>query len=325
MPLIRINAENDRPVLHNDLTGVRLAQAIRRRDPDGSGPVIIMIHGFKYAPGHSNACPHRSLFAANPAVVCNWPRALGFGLIGGSEGLGIAFGWRARGTLHSARRRSAFAGHALSRLISQLRQIWPERPIHILCHSMGSEVVFAALPHLPAGSVNRIILMMAASFRRHAESVLATQAGRTAEVINVTSRENDLFDFLCERLLGSLRVPDGVLGTGLNAPGTVTLQLDCPVTLAHLSTLGRPIDAPEQMISHCSAYRRRGALRLYSDLLRHPDRFSLDRIRNGLPAMQSPRWSRLLGARGLPGQISLWHRPLRAGPCVSEAPRSATT
>ncbi len=322
MPLIRINADADRPVLHDNPSRPTLRSALIRRDPDATGPVIIMIHGFKYRPGHAQACPHRRLFTTNPAVQSSWPRALGFGLMGAREGLGIAFGWNARGSLYAAHARAQEAGQALVALIGEIKALWPTRPIHVMSHSLGSEVVFAALPHLPAHSLHRVILMTAASFRAHADATLASPAGRTSEIINVTSRENDLFDFLCEQLLGSRAQPDVSLGTGLDAPQAVTLQLDCPVTLAHLARLGRPIDPPRRRVCHWSSYARRGVLRLYSDLLRHPERFPLEVLRQGLPAAPAPRWSRLME---MPAPIRAWRRPALHPAYRAAAPQSATT
>jgi len=338
MPLTRINARADLPVLHQQPAPHDLCRAIAQRDPEGCGPIIVMIHGYKYAPGHPHACPHRKILSDRPSVASNWPRNLGFGLMDPSEGLGIAFGWSARGTLHRAKTQSVSAGHALVDLTTRLKRLWPQRPLHVIAHSMGSEVAFEALHHLPAHTIGRLILMTGASFRTRAEAALQTPAGRTAELINITSRENDLFDFLHERLLGSGLWPEPSLGDGLGAPRSVTLQLDCAQTLSHLARLGRPIAPPQRRVCHWSAYARPGTLRLYAALLREPDRFSLARIRAGLPEAAAPRWSRLtslpgeglrsaqtLGAMIPAGLIRLSRPPSRARSYTSEAPRSATT
>lgn len=324
MPLIRINAACDRPKLHDHPAASDLRSEIARRDPTGSGPIIIMTHGYKYAPGHRHACPHRSIFTRQPGVPASWPRALGFGRGADEPGLGIAFGWHARGTLYAAQRRTPKAGRALRELILTLKSLWPDRPVHVMAHSMGSELFFHALPDLPPHSLHRAILMTSASFLSRAEAALASDAGRTIELINVTSRENDLFDFLCERMLSDQFYPEPTLGHGLKAEHSVTLQLDCPVTLNHLSQLGRPIEPPRRRICHWSSYSRRGILRFYGDLLRHPDRFPLDLLRQGLPPSPQPRWSRLLPDPNWPA-VTTWRRLLPDGLYGSAKPRSATT
>lgn len=322
MPIIRINAQADTPILRDHSNSRELRQTLLRRDPDAVGPVIIMTHGFKYQPGHTTACPHRSLFATHPGTRSSWPRGLGFGLMGVKEGLGIAFGWNARSTLATALHRSRAAGHALAKLIRDVKSIWPTRPVHLISHSLGSEVVFEAIQHLPAHSVSRIILLTAASVQSRADFALSSPAGRTCELINITSRENDLFDFLCERLLHFGHGHATTLGRGLDAPHSVTLQLDCPITLEHLSRLGRPIDPPQRRVCHWSAYMRRGTLRLYSDLMRYPERFSMDLLRQGLPAEPAPRWSRLLEVSA---PLTWRRRPDRFAAYTSAGPRSATT
>ena len=80
----------------------------------GDGPVIVMVHGFKYAPGHRSECPHRQILSLDPVRDCfkvvSWPRGLGFGRGAPDEGLGIGFGWNARGTLRQAYAEAARAG-----------------------------------------------------------------------------------------------------------------------------------------------------------------------------------------------------------------------
>ena len=52
MPLIHANAGEAAP---------------EARDLQGEGPVVIMVHGFKYAPDHARECPHRLIYALAPA------------------------------------------------------------------------------------------------------------------------------------------------------------------------------------------------------------------------------------------------------------------
>jgi pimeloyl-ACP methyl ester carboxylesterase len=300
MPVIRINAKADIAILHNSPRSVKTELD---RIETGNGPVIIMIHGYKFSPGHARHCPHRHILSLDPehGPYCppSWPHHLGFGTGRADEGIAVAFAWCARGALHSARRTALDAGHALADVISYLHDRLPQRPIHIIAHSMGTEVAFEALHHLPTGAVQRIISLTGASYQSRAAAALGTAAGRTAELINITSRENDPFDFLFERLIRSSTYGDRAIGQGLCLPNSVTLQLDCVGTLQHLNRFGVAIGHSDRRICHWSAYTRPGVLRLYHDLLRRADTLPLSALRRGLPSTPAPRWSRLFARPGL--------------------------
>ncbi|MCA0872058.1 alpha/beta hydrolase [Seohaeicola saemankumensis] len=307
MPVVRINSVENRPQLHGTS---RPAWPILRRLGPGPGPVIVMIHGYKYEPGHARHCPHRHILSLHPASLPDaWPRPLGFGAGHRDEGLGIAFGWNARGALWSAQARARDAGRVLARVIGELHRLAPARPVHIVAHSMGTEVALEALHHLPAGAVDRILSLTGACYRSRTATALATPAGQSAEFVNITSRENDPFDFLFERLITPPRPGDRSIGQGLDGPGTVTLQLDCPGTLDHLDRIGLPVAPPQRRICHWSSYTRPGVLQMYSALLRRPGAFPLDALRRGLPPTPAPRWSRLITLPSGPGGLRLAQKP----------------
>lgn len=226
MPVIRINADGDRPRMHSGTAPV--AQPLHR-DP-GDGPVIVMIHGWKYKPHLPAHCPHQHLFAFSPKDMPwrapSWPRQMGFGTGHADEGLAIAFGWNARGAPWAAQASAVAAGRALAEVLNLLHRLWPQRPVHIMGHSMGVELALEALHHLPRGAVDRIISMTGASYRSRVEAALNTAAGRASEFYSITSRENDIVDFLFERLTPPPRSGDHSIGFGLEAPNAVTLQLD---------------------------------------------------------------------------------------------------
>ncbi|MDK3071856.1 alpha/beta hydrolase [Sedimentitalea sp. JM2-8] len=296
MPILRVNAERETCTLHGSaqpLTGAFLRAA------DTGGPIIIMIHGFSYQPHHPIHCPHRHILSLRPQsrpwLPPSWPRGLGFGDNAPDEGLGVAFGWPARGSLWQARRRAAGAGRALARLVTMLRRHAPDRRVHVVAHSMGTEVVAEGLLHMPAGSVHRIISLTGACYQSRMSEALSAPAGRTAEFLNVTSRENHLFDCLFERLVKPPRRLDRAIGRGLDAPNAVTLQLDCPDTLAHLSKIGAVIAPPSRRVCHWSTYTRPGVLEFYRDLLRHPVPLPLTRLVTGEPGQAAPRRSRPFG------------------------------
>ena len=290
MPMIRINASGDGLVRHNSDSAAILPAL--RHGLAGRGPVIVMVHGFKYRPGHPRACPHRSIFATDATRgAAAWPRHLGFGLGDRDEGLAVAFGWNARGSLPRIFRSAEAAGRRLAELLAEIRRFAPGRPIHLLTHSLGSEVAFEALRHLPPSSVRRVICLTGASFRSTALRAMASPAGRTAELVNVTSRENDLFDFLFEWMVRAPQPGDRAMGQGLEARNIVTLQLDHPAHLRALASLGNPIAPARRRICHWSGYMRPGVLRLWSRAMRAPEQLPLAVM---APTPPAPRWSRLM-------------------------------
>lgn len=287
MPLLRVNATLNGLALHDEDAPARdrLARLAR-----GTGPVVIMLHGYKYAPGHRLHCPHSKIFGM---AATGWPPALGIGIGRADEGLGIAFGWSSRASFRAAHGQARALGEPLARVIRILRTKAPERPVHVIAHSLGSETALSCLAHLPGGSVDRMLLLTGASHRAHAALMLQTPAGRTAEVFNVTSRENDLFDTLFEKLIAPLDPLDGALGRGIEAPNALNLQLDCPETLGALAKLGLPVAPSDRTVCHWSSYRRPGVMGFYQALMREPSRLPLAMLAARLPAEQAPRWSRL--------------------------------
>jgi len=296
MPLIHVNAGRDGPDLH-DRPGV-LGQYL----PDllaGNGPVILMLHGYKYAPGHARECPHRHILSLTPERDCfkvvSWPRGLGFGGDRADEGLGIGFGWNARGTLWQAYAEAARAGERLAQLVRLIREHAPHRPVHAVAHSLGARVVLSALPHLPEGAFGRLILLAGAEFAGRAAEALATPAGCRAEVINVTSRENDFYDFLLECLIPAPARGDRSLGLALSGgPKVLNLQMDHPETLSVLRRAGFEVANPTARICHWSPYTRAGVFPMYRRLLREAGTLPLAQLRAALPEHPAPRWSRLL-------------------------------
>ena len=257
------------------------------------GPVIVMIHGYKYQPGHPVHCPHLNLLSEGSTGADGWPGRLGFSA--GGSGLAIALGWPARGALWQAQSRARTAGRALATLLGATR-----RPVHVIAHSLGLEVALEALHHVPAGRIGRILSLTGACYAGRVAAALDTPAGREAEFFNITSRENDAFDFLFERLVAPPCAGDRAIGLGLTGTNVLTLQLDCPRTLKHLARLGIHIAPARRRICHWSSYSRPGVMEFYADLLRRPEHLSMAALRAGLPPAPAPRWSGLLAPMRLP-------------------------
>lgn len=265
MPLVRINACGDRPEPGDDLAPALAALPAR-------APVIVLVHGYKYAPGHAARCPHRHILSLQPrptARAMSWPRHLGFGRGDGDEGLCIAFGWRATGPVWNAHAEALRAGRALAAVIAGIRQMHPV-PVQVVCHSLGARVALAAFPHLPEGAIGRALLLAAAETRAGAEAALATPAGRGAEIVNVCSRENTVFDLLFRAAIHPHRPFARALGAGLGRADArwLDLRIDDAAVRDHLARRGFRIPPPARAVCHWSAYLRPGLFPLYRALLR---------------------------------------------------------
>ncbi|APX11096.1 alpha/beta hydrolase [Tateyamaria omphalii] len=305
MPILRLNAGAGGLALHGSPAP---ALPALRHAARGSGPIIILIHGFKYDPGDTRFCPHSRIFGRTRHLDNThrqWLRPLGFACGHADEGLAIAFGWRARGNLWHAQRSARAAGKALAQAIRTLRSIAPDRPVHAITHSMGSEVILEALHHLPGHAIQRIVTITGASYASVAHTALSTPAGRSAEMLNVTSRENDLFDLMFERLIAPDVSGDRAMGSGLHMPNAVNIQLDCTRTLTALTRFDGHIDQPRRRVCHWSGYTRAGALRFYARALRQADAVPIDALQDALPNQAAPRWSRIFALPQMPHALPI--------------------
>lgn len=261
--------------------------------PDGA-PVVVMIHGWRYAPGFARDCPHGSILSLDPTPAdrraVSWPRHLG---LDGSNGLGIALGWNARCDLWRAHRRAHRTGAHLA-MIAQTVNSLTGRTIQVIAHSMGARVALAALPLVRPGLIDRMILLAPVETRACTVAALSSPAGKLVEVINVTTRENDLFDACFEWGIHlGLRTSIGQ-GLGQQRPGWLDLWIDQPRTLAGLQELGHPLTDRPRRICHWSPYLRPGTIGLYRALI--DGRLAASDLPRHRPGR---RWSRLiLGAGG---------------------------
>jgi pimeloyl-ACP methyl ester carboxylesterase len=293
MPVIQVN--------HGHALPERLWK-IAHDLPD-EAPLLVMVHGYRYSPSCPSHDPHRHILSLQPDPTLpralSWPRALGFGAAAPAEGLALAYGWEARGSLGRAYGRAGLAGEALAGIVSRLAES-SGRPIALIGHSLGARVALTALRRADPGSVGRMILLAGAEFRDEAAAAIDSAAGSGAEVINVGSRENDIFDFFLELWLARGRRQ--ALGFGLDrpAPNWVDLQIDDAETLIALEDLGFPTERRQMRLSHWTPYLRRGLFDFYRTALRQPWALPMGMLKSRLPGRLEPRWSRLLASPSLP-------------------------
>ncbi|MEL6915710.1 MAG: alpha/beta hydrolase [Pseudomonadota bacterium] len=304
MPLLRVSVVDGEARLHKSPAPLRPAL---RRGLAEDGPVMILIHGYKFDPAQTAKDPHAHIFGYAPKgdfKAVSWPAHLGFGRSDGREGLCIAFGWPARGWFWDVYEEAARASRALAALVREIRALSPRRPVHILAHSLGARVGLGALPHLAEGDIGRAIMLGGCEYVSRAEAALDSSAGRSAEILNVTSRENDVYELLFERLVRPARLSDRGIGMGLKAPrpNWVDIQIDHPDTRRLLAAFGLPIAEGRHRVCHWSTYNRRGVMRFYAECLRHPRTLSLPTLAARLPG-QEPRFSRLVTLPGLPALL----------------------
>lgn len=258
-------------------------------------PVVVLIHGYRFQPGLSGQCPHLHILAPIPRILdgkeISWPRHLG---LDGTEGLAIALGWPARGSLWRAHATAARVGAALAGFAQIFRQLAPGRALNIFAHSLGTRVALTALQTAQPGSFGRLILLAGAETRTLARRALASPAGQGVEVVNVTTRENDLFDAAFEWLVHFGRQWSIGQGLGEDAPNWRDLWIDQDPSRRALAQHGFPLPPPSGRVSHWSSYLRAGVFPLYRALLKG------DLPLAALPQTPAPRrWSLLISGRGL--------------------------
>jgi hypothetical protein len=298
MPLCQVNISGDGP-LEPEATRAALAAALARLPAEA--PVIVLVHGYKFSPNVAAHDPHTHILSLDPRPswkAVSWPRRLGLGAGEGAEPLCIAVGWEARGTLWQAYGRAAEAGAGLAALIGLIRALRPATQVQALAHSLGARVVLSALPHLEAGALGRAVLLAAAEMRSRAAAALETEAGRALGLLNVMSRENELYDTLLEWLVAPHAWGDRALGRGFGAErggarasGRVDLRIDDSGHRAALAAMGFRIPEADRRFCHWSVYLRAGLFDVYRTVL--SDGVALDRLGAALPQAGTAR-SRLI-------------------------------
>jgi len=263
-------------------------------------PIIVLLHGYNYSPYRKLANPHRHILSYHPDPhswkAISWPRHMGFGRGRQAEGLCLAVGWNAMGGLRVAYDRAELTGQSLAKIIDQIHEIAPDRSINILAHSLGARVALSVLPALNKGRISRIILLAGAEFCQTAAAALDCPAGRETEVINITSRENDIFDFMFEWHLGRARLRGFSIAVGQKGrlENWVDFQMDNPMQQNKIWQAGYKLADTGGRVCHWSTYLRGGVFPFYNAMLRHQELLHFERLRNIAITRPDYRWSKLV-------------------------------
>lgn len=285
-----------------------LRQALAAQ-PQGS-PIIIMVHGKGYKPGQPALDPHELIFAPGTRSqrakrhtrFVSWPKRL--------KGICIGFGWTSTGSIWHAARTAQEAGKALAALIAQIHQLAPGRRVDLIGHSLGARVCLSAVEHSQTSSIGRVLLLAGAEFSDRAQTAARSPAGQQAEFFNITSRENDLFDFLFECALSPMGYSTA-LGRGVEGlPNWLDIQLDNPQTCTALRALGLRLGRSRSPICHWSVYLRPGAFALYRRMFHDRQELTFAQLRASLATQPDPRWSRLSPIPLRPKRTTVAQTPL---------------
>ncbi|NNU80232.1 alpha/beta hydrolase [Halovulum dunhuangense] len=255
-------------------------------------PIVILVHGYRYCPSRRETDPHACLFSTDPASqtprVLRWPGALGFSRRGLEDGLCIGFGWPAgaqpvTGALPRGFARAydtaAEAGAALAAIITAIEALAPGRSVDLMAHSLGARVALNAIAALDRPGIGQVILLDGAEYRQRALTLMTGAAAGAAQIFNVSTPENALFDLL---LTGFGPLPGArPLSAGLSAdlPFAFDLRLGEPVLRPALARRGIAIGPATRPVCHWSVYSRPGAMALYRAILRDRARWSVARLR----------------------------------------------
>lgn len=296
-----------------------LHAALARLAPQSA--VTILIHGFRFCPSNPAHDPHDHILSPAPRhahwKAVSWPRHLH--LAGAQEGLGIAYGWPARGTLTRVASRALAVGRGLGAFLGEIHALRPDLRFNLFAHSLGVRVALRAIAHAPEGSVARAVLLNGAAYRDEARRALASRGGRAAEILGVQSGANAAFDAAFALCVAPARPGDRVLSAGLAAhPRWTDLPIDCARSRAAMQRMGWRIAPPSARVCHWSPYLRPGLFPLYRAVL------GTGRDRAGNPLPLAPLRAALRDATpghrfappvpSMPGSLSAAF-PLAPAPC----------
>ena len=275
-----------------------------------SAPLVILIHGYRYSPARAADDPNRLMFALHPArpgrKFVSWPARLGFRARGLADGLCLGFAWPAApvdqggpwaGRFARAYAAAGRAGTALARLLETIDRLSPGRAVDLIGHSLGARVALSAAAGMEGGRLGQVILLGGAEWDGRAVDALSAPGAAGARVYNVTSRENDLYDWLFTRF--GPPAPPGQRplshGLGRHLACAVDLALDRPETGVLVGRRGVSLSPGLRRVCHWGFYTRPGALETYAAILRERHNWTVPALKAEAGAIApAPRWSLLL-------------------------------
>lgn len=245
----------------------------------------------------------------------SWPLHLGFSLddVTGSQGFAIAFGWHSQPGFASSlinhfqnfyARAYDYAGQTawvLVHVLDRLSQVLPGHPIDLFCHSLGSRVVVRALQmacsYRPSllPRLGRVLLLGGAEYVVEAQVMMRRLLDGNFQSLpsfyNIVSRENDVLDKLGEnfgpRTFGNSQViGHNGLEAGQKNPNWMDLRIDGREVQEWMEPRGFQVsgDRPGNIWDHWYYYTFRGNMRLYREILRNREDWTLGALRGqGIP------------------------------------------
>ena len=234
----------------------------------GTVPVVL-VHGFGYDPwATSDDNPHY-LYQSGLGKISTFGRwrrdltpervAIGFGWYS------VPFGWRGlwgsirHGRWNRYRYAWDLAWEAGGVLAVMLRCL--DGPVDVLCHSLGSRVVLAALAQERELPVRNILFMNGAEFAKPAR--IEAMANSHIRFVNLVVKEDDVLSKLDTHFapVSGQGMPIGLDGLGGAAPENwIDIALDDPRVQAWGESHGWHLqgDNPEQYADHWWTYKNKG-------------------------------------------------------------------
>lgn len=299
-------------------------------------PVAVMVHGFLFDPTaaiwpepKNNDNPHGRVFHYVKGGTfedearehsTSWPLGLDFRDDDqGANGVVFALGWYSRPGLAKSLREGYMnhysraydygreTGWVLACVIAYLAGAIRNRPIDIVCHSLGAVVVVRALAILAkreiaaasVARVGRVVIMGGSEYSGEAQLLyrrldsygkeVGFKPGEGPYIYNIVSRENDVLDFLAENFgPKSFFSNTQVIGhNGLEAAPKAERWIDLQIDARKMRQwAGRKApgydisgDEPGHVWDHWYYYTWPGNMAFYKSILRDRAAFGFDALR----------------------------------------------
>jgi pimeloyl-ACP methyl ester carboxylesterase len=247
-------------------------------------PITILVHGFQHDPRQADAQnPHLTIFKEpSRTTPRSWAADLGYFEPGADVCLALGwfskpvFNWFELVFLGRNFYKVAYrwAEWAAKHLLDMLLTLPPDRPINLVCHSLGSRVVLRALHDVaeicgrrdsgPCPRVEKVIMLGAAEYQDEAHDI--PDLWPNTSFYNIANRHDWILNDFAENF--GLKSDDvlGHNGLGFFAPNWVDVYLDKPEVERHLGFALTPGERP-----HENYYENIDLMRWYRQILQSKD------------------------------------------------------